>query len=75
MENMLTRKTLLDYIKIFSPNDYKKNDKVIYKYFKDRYGRKSKFCARLVFSRLFYICQNLGNAKKNLPENFVSPVK
>ena len=25
-----------------SPNDYKKNDKIIYKYFKDKYDRRSK---------------------------------
>ena len=25
-----------------SPNDYKKNDKIIYTYFKDKYDRRSK---------------------------------
>ena len=30
---MLAGKTLLDYINLFSPNDYKKNGKIIYKYF------------------------------------------
>ena len=39
---MLTGKTLLDYINLFSPNDYKKNGKIIQKHFKDKYGRKSK---------------------------------
>ena len=34
-ENMLARETLLDYTNLLSPNDYKKNDKIIYKYFKD----------------------------------------
>ena len=34
---MLVGKTLLDYTNYFSPNDYKKNDKIIYKYFKDKY--------------------------------------
>ena len=29
-------KTLLDYTTFFSPNNYKKNDKIIYKYFKDK---------------------------------------
>ena len=37
MEYMLTGKTLLDYTNLFSPNDYKNNDKKIYKYFKDKY--------------------------------------
>ena len=42
IEYMLAGKTLLDYTNLFSPNDYKKNDKIIYKYFKNRYGRISK---------------------------------
>ena len=42
IEYMLARKTLLDYSNLFSPNDYKKNGKIIYKYFKDKYGRRSK---------------------------------
>ena len=36
IEYMLAGKTLLlDYTNLFSRNDYKKNDKIIYKYFKD----------------------------------------
>ena len=42
IESMLAGKTLLDYTNLFSPNDYTKNDKIIYKYFKDNYGRRSK---------------------------------
>ena len=30
---MLAGKALLGYIDLFSPNDYKKNVKIIYKYF------------------------------------------
>ena len=42
---MTPGKTLLDYANLFSPNDYKKNYKIIYKYFKDKYGkRKHKPC-------------------------------
>ena len=41
---MLAVKTLLDYTNLFSPNNYEKNDKIIYKYFKDKYGRRSKSC-------------------------------
>ena len=37
IEYMLSGKTLSDYTNLFSPNDYKKNDKIIYKYFKDKY--------------------------------------
>ena len=39
---MLGGKTLLEYTYLFSPNHYKKNDKIICKYFKDKYDRKSK---------------------------------
>ena len=30
---MLKGKTLLEYTNLFSPNEYKKNDKIILKYF------------------------------------------
>ena len=38
---MLAGKTLSDYTNLFSLNDYKK-DKIIYKYSKDKYVRRSK---------------------------------
>ena len=31
------RKFLLDYTNLFSPNNYKNNDKIIYTYFKAKY--------------------------------------
>ena len=31
---------LLEYTNLFSPNDYKNNGKVIYKYFKDKYDKR-----------------------------------
>ena len=40
IEYMIARKTLLDYTKFFSTYDYKKNDKIIYKYFEDKYGKR-----------------------------------
>ena len=40
VEYMIAGKTLLDYTNLFSPNDYQKNDKIIFKYFKDRYGKQ-----------------------------------
>ena len=43
IEYMLAGKTLLDDTNLFSPNDYKKNDKIIYKYFNDKYGRRIKY--------------------------------
>ena len=42
IEYMLAGKTLSDYTNLFFPNDYKKNGEIIYKYFKDKYGRRSK---------------------------------
>ena len=39
IEYMLAGKKLLDYTNLLSPNDYKKNEKTIYKYFKDKYRR------------------------------------
>ena len=34
---MLKGKTLLDYTNLFSPNDFKKNDQVIKRIFKNEY--------------------------------------
>ena len=42
IEYMVAGKSLLDYTNLFSPNDYKKNDKIIYKYFKDKCCRRGK---------------------------------
>ena len=39
IEYMLAGKTLSYYTNLFSPNDYNKNDKIIYKYFKNKYGK------------------------------------
>ena len=41
VEYMLSGKFLLDYTNFFSPNGYKKNGKITYKYFRDEY-RKSQ---------------------------------
>ena len=40
-EYMIAVKILLDYNNLFSPGDYQKNDKIIYKYFKEKYGKKN----------------------------------
>ena len=39
IEYILAGKILIDYTNSFSPHNYKKDDKVIYKYFKDKYGK------------------------------------
>ena len=40
---MLAGKPFLDYTNLFSSNDYKKDDKIIYKYRKEKYDRKTKY--------------------------------
>ena len=42
IEYMLAGKTLLDYTNLLSPNAYKKNGEMIYKYFQDKYIRRSE---------------------------------
>ena len=42
IEYILAGKTWLDYTNLFFPNDYKKNDKTIYKYFQDKHSRRNK---------------------------------
>ena len=39
---MLAGKNLLDHTNLISPNDYKKNNKIIYKCFKGKYGSKKR---------------------------------
>ena len=46
---MLAGTALLDYTNLFSPNDYNKNDKIIYRYFKNKYGKKKKKNANIEF--------------------------
>ena len=36
---MFVGKTVLGYANLFSQNDYKTNGKIIYQYFKDKYGK------------------------------------
>ena len=39
IKNMIEGKPFLDYNSLFSSNDYKKNGKITYKYFKDKYRK------------------------------------
>ena len=39
IEYILAGTILLGYIKLFSPIEYKKKDKIICKYFRDKYGK------------------------------------
>ena len=42
IEDMIPRNVLLDYTNLFSPNYYQKNDKTIYNYLKDKYGKRRR---------------------------------
>ena len=42
IEDMIPRNVLLDYTNLFSPNYYLKNDKTIYNYLKDKYGKRRR---------------------------------
>ena len=42
IEYMIAGKAFLDYTNLFSPNDWKKDDKIIYKYLKDKYGKAKR---------------------------------
>ena len=42
IEYMLSGKALLDYTNLFSPNDYQKNDRIIYEYFQDKYDKRKR---------------------------------
>ena len=41
-EYMFAEKTLLDYTNLFSPNDYKENEKTTHMNFKDKCGRRRR---------------------------------
>ena len=40
IEYVVAGNALLDYTNLFSPNDFKKNGKIIYNYFKDKYDKR-----------------------------------
>ena len=63
---MITGKTLLDYTNLLFPNDYQKNEKIIYKYLKDNYGeKKHKPClqTKKIDETINYL---LGEIKHNI---------
>ena len=42
IEYMIAGKIFLDYTNLFSPNNCKINDRIIYKYLKDKYGKTKR---------------------------------
>ena len=39
---MIAGKTSLDYTNLFSPNDYQKNDKMVYSNFENKYSKRKR---------------------------------
>ena len=58
IEYILAGKTNL-LINLLSRNNYKKNNKIIYKYFKDKYGRRSKFRLRKIDETKNYLLDEI----------------
>ena len=42
IEYVIAEKTLLDHTHLFSLNEYKNNDKIIYKYFTDKFDKRKR---------------------------------
>ena len=61
IECMLLGKHLLDYVNLFSPNEYKNHDKVIYKYFRTNVS-SLKFRLQKIDERRNYL---LGEIEHN----------
>ena len=40
MDYIIAEKTFLGYTNLFPDNDYEKNEKIIYKYFQDKYDKR-----------------------------------
>ena len=64
MEYTIAGRTLLDYINLFSPNDYKKDDKIIYKYFKDK-------CMTIFHFRLKRIDETRNYISEEIKHNYL----
>ena len=58
-QNMLAGKALLDCTYLFSPNDYKKNEKRIYKYFKEKYILSLEFRLRKLDKKRNYLLEQM----------------
>ena len=61
LSQWLQQKVLSD-TNLFSPNDYERNEKIIYKYFKDKYGKiKRKFWIKTkkIDKRRNYVLQEM----------------
>ena len=74
---MLDGETLLDYTKLFSPNDFKKNDQIIEKYLK-RENRDNLYKEIIMYLMLNYkhTFESISNDFSKLkPHNYNKQVK
>ena len=54
IEYMLVGKRILHHTNLLFPNDYKKNDKIMYKYFKDKPDRSNSDEEKLVKQEIIF---------------------
>ena len=62
---MIAGKSLLDYTNLFSPNDSKKNGKIICKYFKDKYGKRERKSKKIDETRKYLLEEIKHNELKS----------
>ena len=62
---MLAGETLPDYTNLFSPNDYKMKDKIISKYFKDKYARRHKSRVQKIGETIKYLLDEIKHERIN----------
>ena len=72
---MLAGETLSGYTNLFSPNDYKMKDKIIYKYFKDKYARRRKFRVQKIGEIINYLLDEINHESINKTYKYLNYVE
>ena len=72
---MLVGETLSGYTNLFSPNDYKMKDKIIYKYFKDKYARRRKFRVQKIGETINYLLDEINHESINKTYKYLNYVE
>ena len=72
---MLAGETLPGYTNLFSPNDYKMKDKIIYKYFKDKYARRRKFRVQKIGETINYLLDEINHESINKTYKYLNYVE
>ena len=72
---MLAGETLSGYTNLFSPNDYKMKDKIIYKYFKDKYARRRKFRVQKIGETINYLLDEINHESINKTYKYLNYVE